>query len=496
MRTDSTGRCVLACAFLAAAWAGPAPAVAHDVDTAPSVVIDTDMGLDDAAMMAVALQCPRLRIVGCVAGEGVLDAESSAIALGRMLHEFNRGDIALYRAASAGTHAAPPFRAFATNAVMEATKADGQTEARPFVPAAYRDPSGGKTMVLAVGPLTNVAAALQDPEVAKGIDCVVIQGPPDPQVNWNVKFDPQAFARLRDSGVRFEFVAGGPAAAKPQAWREAGRPFGGQTSIGEAFLLRLLPDSALRAHYTDGIFSQFTDELVLLYAIDPHAFASAQAGPGEPACVRPQDHERIVASFISAISEGRQIKDRVVFKAGPIPDDILMPDVRIRKAGIIAKNGESEWFAQLLMNELHEHLGSYSILGVKMGLRAAELLNAPQHGMEVVSHAAPKPPVSCINDGVIVVTGSTPGRALFRHEPGEPGSTTFTFACNGRTVRMKVKDEYRGKIQSHIQGLLKQHTLEDDGYWLGVRKMSIDIWENWHRRDLFDVEWVRPAPKP
>lgn len=475
---------------------GAAPAVAHDVDIAPSVVIDTDMGLDDAAMMAAALQCPQLRILACVASEGVLDASASAQALGRMLHEFNRGDIALYQAAAAGAHAAPPFRTFATGAVMEATTPGGQAEARPFAPAAYRDPRGGKTMVLAVGPLTNVAAALQDPEVVKEIDCVLIQGPPDPQTNWNVKVDPQAFARLRDSGVRLEFVAGGPAAAKPQSWREAGRPFGGRTSIGEAFLLRLLPDAALRAHYTDGIFSEFTDELVLLYAVDPHVFVAVEPKPGELACARPQDQERIVELYTSLISEGRQVKDRVVFKAGPIPDDILMPDVRIRKAGIIAKNGESEWFAQLLMNELHEHLGSYSILGVKMGLRAAELLNAPQHGMEVVSHSAPKPPVSCINDGVIVVTGSTPGRALFRHEPGEPGSTAFTFACNGRTVRMKVKDEYRGKIQSHIQGLLKQYTLEDDGYWLGVRKMSLEIWENWHRRDLFDVEWVQPAPKP
>ncbi len=48
-----------------------------------------------------------------------------------------------------------------------------------------------------------------------------------------------------------------------------------------------------------------------------------------------------------------------------------------------------------------------------MGLRAAELLNAPPHAMTIVSSAPPTQPVSCLNDGLLVATGSTPGRGLF-----------------------------------------------------------------------------------
>ena len=103
--------------------------------------------------------------------------------------------------------------------------------------------------------------------------------------------------------------------------------------------------------------------------------------------MEPEDGSAVAAAITDALSRGRQRKDRVVFIDGPLPARVLAA----RRAGpagaILANNGPDEWFAQLLLNELHEHLGAYSIIGVKMGLRAAELLNAPQHSMTIISAA-------------------------------------------------------------------------------------------------------------
>jgi len=470
------------------------PVAAHDVEDAPVVVIDSDMGIDDAVTLALALQCPHIRVAAVVACEGAAGREAGARMLGRMLDEFNRADVPLYAAApDAANRPAPPFRRFAEQTIAGALRGTARPPL-PFTGKAYIDPRGDGTIVLALGPLTNIAAALKDGAVRKGIARIMIQGPPEASGNWNLAYDPEAFAAVRESGVPLQFVESGPTAAKPEDWRQGKGPRGQGTSIGEGFVGCLFRDAAFREHYTQGTFASFTDELLLIACVDRNLFETVATAPGRVASLRPRDRDGVAAVFLRVLSEGRQAKNRVVFTRGSLPDAILQPDVRLRKAGILARNGETEWFAQLLMNELHEHLGSYSILGVKMGIRAAELLNAPPHGMRVVSYSAAEPPVSCLNDGIIVATGSTPGRALFRHEPGPAASTRVSFRYNGREVVLSVKDEYRRKVQAGIDELRKTHTLEDAEYWEGVRKASLDIWENWHRRDLFDVEQRSPAP--
>jgi inosine-uridine nucleoside N-ribohydrolase/formylmethanofuran dehydrogenase subunit E len=469
-------------------------AVAHDIDNSPVVVIDSDMGIDDAVTLALALQCPQIRLAGLVATEGVAGSDVSAHMLGQMLDEFNRADVSLYLSAPrTASRPVPQFRGFAEAVISKALRG-ALRPALSFTPRAYADPRGDKVTVLALGPLTNLAVALNDESVRKGIERVMIQGAPESSKNWNLQYDPDAFAAVLKSGVPLQFVENGTGAAKPAAWRTGDGPAGQKTSIGEELIGRLLSEPNVRNHYTQGVFAQLTDELLVMACIDHDLFDTTNLPSGNVTCLRPKNPEAILKLFMQVMSEGRQAKNRVVFAPGSLPNNILRADVRKRKAGIVAKNGETEWFAQLMMNELHDHLGSYSIMGVKMGLRAAELLNAPQHGMHVVSYSAAQPPVSCLNDGIIVGTGSTPGRALFRHEPGPAGSTRVTFTYNGRQVTLAVKDEYRKKVQARIDDLLKVHTLEDAEYWESVREASLEIWEHWHRRDLFDVIERSPTP--
>lgn len=460
-----------------------APTLAHDAPQHGPVVIDTDMGLDDAVALALALQHPRLDIAAIVACEGVASGERAAEHLERMLCTFNRQDVPLYAAAAAGPNPAPPFRSFAEQAVGQALPVMVEPFRRPFSPEAYLV-EGEQTTVLALGPLSNLAAALQSrPEIRDRIARIVFVGSPDPAKSWNLSFDPQSLATIQKVGVLVEFITpGDQAGRKPEAWSDGEFEIGLGASLGEQFFNELLSMPRVRQHYTRQ-FAHFHDELAVLYLDDPSLFWKL-GGDG----VRvPKSRGSVSKRLARLLGEGRQTKSRVVFVDGTLPDEILRADVLRRKEGIVAKNGETEWFAQLLLNELHQHLGVYSVLGVKMGLHAAELLNAPQHGMKIISHVAARPPMSCTNDGLIIATGCTPGRLLFAHAPADSGHIEATFEYNNRRIRLRLKSSYHDRIQARVRALLAEHTLEDPEYWSGVRAFGLDVWENWRRGDLFEA---------
>jgi len=458
-------------------------AVAHEDQHLTTIVIDTDMGLDDTVTLAMALQAPRSEIVGIVASEGVSSGLKCVDHLERMLSLFNRQEIPLYKSAHVETtKSAPPFRSFAENAIAHALPEKTSSFHRAFVPDAYVS-NANKTIVLVLGPLTNLATALKTkPEIKEGIDEVLVAGPSKAARNWNVQWDPAALAAVQASGLTLEFVVGGAAGRKPESWQNKPLTIGQGTSIGERFMKRLLADHDVHKHYMNQ-FTCFYDELVFLYYLDPALFQESS----DRNVFAPRARQGVIDLFTQLMSNGRQHRMRTVFAEEALPDAIFQKDVSERKARIIANNGKEEWFAQLLMNELHEHLGAYSVIGAKMGLYAAELLNAPRHGMNIVSRAAAHPPVSCLNDGVIVSTGSTPGRCLFVHQPGPPGSTQVVFTFNERYLRLALKQEYQTQISTTIKTLLQNHTLADDEYWDGVRRLGLDIWEKWHRRELFEV---------
>jgi hypothetical protein len=454
----------------------------HEPGAHPDLVIDTDAGLDDAVALVLALQSPDVDVVAIVACEGASGGDRAVVHLERLLDRFNRSDVALFAPAPARPSASiPTFRSFAEDSVGAALPDATKPNHRPFSPEAYG--SAHDPVVVVLGPLTNLAAALHaSPALTPKITKVILPGSPDPQKNWNLSYDPEAWATVKASGVCVEFVVPTTELRKPPAWRQNGLTIGQGTSIGEGVIRRLLSSARVREHYVSQ-WPGFSDELAMLYCDHPDKFDA----PGCGRALAPRDAPAVLELFTRLVSDGRQYPERVVLAESFPSPEMLQRDVRERAAAILAKNGQTEWFVQLMTNELHDHLGVYSVLGAKMGLRAAELLNAPPHAMQVTSRSAGEPPVSCLNDGVIVATGSTPGRALFRHVPGAAGSTRVDFRYNGRDLTLSIKPEYCERIAAEIGRLRTQYGLERPEYWDGVRRFALDVWENWHRRDLFDV---------
>ena len=476
-----------AVAVLAAVATG---AAAHDIHVGGPVVIDTDLGLDDAVALAVALQAPDLEIEAVVATEGVASARKAALFAQQLLATFNRSDIALYAAATTPAGAeAPVFRAFAEEALAGALPEMLRGQQQPFSPDAYRS-ARGPVCVVALGPLTNLAAALQqDPSVAKAIGAVVIPETGAAGEPFNRRYDREAWDIVQRAQLPVVFVQPGGHGTKSEAWRTGQVPGGMNTSIGETFVERLLSGAEVGEHYAQQR-RLFGDELAVLYLVAPKLFAIGDHGH----VAMPSDEAAINQAWAAALVAGRQIRPRTVFAVDRLPREVFRADLQSVRERVIADHGEAEWRSQWLLHELHGHVGVYSVVGVKMGLRAAELLNAPLHEMRVASHAPAGPPVSCFNDGLIVATGSTPGRGLFTHMPLPGGGVRANFMYNGRNVALRLKPEYQQQIARELGALRAKHSLESPAYWSGVRALSLRLCAEWHRRDLFQVADAGETP--
>ena len=174
--------------------------------SAQLAIIDTDIGddIDDAFALALALRSPELRIVGVTTAYG--DTELRARLVDRYLAAVGRGDIPV----AAGV-ATPHTNVFTQAAYAEQAPEHKHKDGVVFLLDQIRAHPGGITLI-AIGPETNLAAAIQrDAATFRKVKRVVLMGgsvyrgygdehrPAEPE--WNIDRDPAAAKALFTSGV-------------------------------------------------------------------------------------------------------------------------------------------------------------------------------------------------------------------------------------------------------------------------------------------------------
>lgn len=181
----------------------------------------------------------------------------------------------------------------------------------------------------------------------------------------------------------------------------------------------------------------------------------------------------------------------VVLDTFPVDPSFFKPDVRPLVEAIIARHGPGEWHACVLTNELHRHLGTYSIIGAKMGIRARELLGAPLDGVRVVSFAGQQPPLSCMNDGLQVATGASLGRGTIKISSSkfEPAAV---FTYKNQMLTLRVKAEIIQRIRADIEAALKKYGGTSPGYFAHFRRLSLQYWRDLDRKEIFTTRRVAP----
>jgi pyrimidine-specific ribonucleoside hydrolase len=123
-----------------------------------------------------------------------------------------------------------------------------------------------------------------------------------------------------------------------------------------------------------------------------------------------------------------------------------------------------------------------------MGIRAREYFSTGVDEMTVTTHAGSIPPLSCMNDGVQVSTGATPGHGLLTVDTVAPFFPAADFTHKGTTIRIALKKELADRVSAELKEINFIYGLDSDIYWELVRKNSIKYWLQFDRHEIFDIE--------
>ncbi len=178
------------------------------------IIFDTDPGVDDAQAIAIALRHPELDLLGLTTTYGNVDVET-ATHNALLLSELAGKDIPVAQGAAAPmvkTRHPPPAHIHGANGLGDivlppvAGKADPRSAAQFIVDTLSARP--GEVTLVAVGPVGNLAAALQlDPTITEKVKRVVIMGGSireggnvTPVAEANMFNDPDAASRVLTAG--------------------------------------------------------------------------------------------------------------------------------------------------------------------------------------------------------------------------------------------------------------------------------------------------------
>ena len=86
----------------------------------------------------------------------------------------------------------------------------------------------------------------------------------------------------------------------------------------------------------------------------------------------------------------------------------------------------------------HGHIGPFLAIGLKMGLIANETLGHEPMKVEAAVMVEPRPPRSCVVDGIQYSTGCTMGKRNIKIEPeSEAVRVRFTKGASGLTITLR-----------------------------------------------------------
>ena len=487
--------------LLLAVMLRPVPVPAHDVYL--PVIIDTDAAADDLRAIAMLLNTGSVDVRLIVASDGVLTADTARQSVQRLLNCLGYNRIPVATGVTLPLEA-PVFRTL--NESLNWSDCGTQTEtkendgglpaSRAIVSALSAVPD--EALYVCLGPMTNLAAAVKtDPAVIPKIHRVVYMGgtPGSAAAGWNTQRDPAAAETVFRSGIPV-YALGLPDDRLPALADVFSGLCAAESKTADLLeTLHNTPD--VRERIADRHMKVW-DEMTVIYINQMPAFEFAPCD-GYPGCFQLTefDDDTVRQTYIRLLENPADFhldsRRSVVLNSFPEDPDMMRPDVAPVVDDIIARHGREEWKACLLTNELHRHLGIYSLVGAKMGIRAREVLEAPFDTLEVVSLAGLKPPLSCLNDGLQVSTGASLGRGTIRVRE-DKNLPVGEFRRGDMVLTLTLKPEYVRRIKTDISAAIDQFGGLGPEYFAHIRGLSIRYWREFDRRKLFEERLTCSRP--
>ncbi|HUK81461.1 MAG TPA: nucleoside hydrolase [Verrucomicrobiae bacterium] len=458
-----------------------APVRAHDEAT--PVIVDTDMALDDVRALALLLNTPDFDIRAIVTSDGASSPAAGTTNVLRILRFLGREQIPVGAGRSLSTNP-PPWReqseTLGWRAASLPAAAEPVAEAVAVVRAALTNAPGPVTY-LCLGPLTNLADALRvDRELRQRLRVVIWYGNDG---DWNGRRDPAAVRFVEQASVVVQAVAR-DAQVVPAFDEGLLAEIRAIPTPAARLIARVHEDERVQQLVRQGHL-RLWDETAALLLVRPSLGKMERLESGRWRLVA-WNSDGARAAYLELLRT-LPARDTVVMEHFPFAPVDLRADVRPFAPQIVSRYGREEWKAVLLTSELHRHLGTYSILGAKMGIRARELLGASLDDLSVESFAGLQPPLSCFNDGLQVATGASLGRGTIRVATNGAARCEAVFRHGQQQLRLRVKPDVADRLAEEIAALVRQYGGLTPGYFDSVRQQSLRHWQELDRSQIFET---------
>lgn len=448
------------------------------------VIIDTDGGIDDMRAITMLLASPDVRILGITTSGGALSAQNAYVKVKSLLNSLYHEGIPV------GTDTDGRYRMkempFALQTVWGNEDGIDPINAPDNLSIISGLISAEKTKIsfVCLGSMTTALRALRNiSDFSRQVKEIVWSADESGYLNgFNFKIDKDASEAMLKQEIPFRIVRSMSAQQGDLYTDELISALGKVKTPYAARISSFFNNEVSKSHR----FSYFgTDEMVAVFLHYPSLFVNKANGIISEST--PADPEGIRESTIR-ILKGETVQRNQVIKDLPQNPGFYYDDINPSVNEIISRYGIDEWTSGVLANELHRHLGTFAIIGVKMGIRAREYFNTGVDEFTAVSYAGSTPPLSCMNDGLQVSTGATPGHGLLTVRNDTILSPSVEFTYLNRKIRLTLKPEIANKITSELKEINFIYGLDSNIYWELVRKNTIKYWRDLDRHEIFEIE--------
>jgi len=452
------------------------------------IIIDTDGATDDFRAIVQLLAIKEFNILGITTVDGAIAPQQCAEKVINLINYLGRANIPVGVGATLKTKA-PVWRdacnqfVWAPPAIIDYKSPDASKLIIDIL-----NNSKGQVEIIALGNLTNIANALkQSPAISAKIKRIVWYNekllPPS---GTNYERDKETADYVLNTKIHIEAIANDDDNFKLdnsfiEQFTKSKTIFA--KTISEKFSIDNLP-AILKIHPLI-----FWDDIIPVYLLYPELF-DMMVDMQKPyhtftkSFNRDEVKKRMLQIYCQTYSSEKNIN----FEKFPIEPSNYQYDLAPFVDSIVKRYGVEEFKFCALTNEIHGHLGVYSIVGAKMGLKAREILDAEIDRMTVLTYAGRKQPLSCMNDGLQVSTGATLGLDMIKIAPDSLYFPKAEFTYKGKTITIQLKEKYQNMVDKDFGEAIMKYGLLTSGYWKAVRIQAIKYWLEWDRNEIFDIK--------
>ncbi|MBN2615150.1 MAG: nucleoside hydrolase [Bacteroidales bacterium] len=458
-----------------------------------SVVIDTDGAIDDLRAISLLLSLPNITINAFMVSDGSLSPDEGVQKVRELLQAYGRESIPVY-CGPVIKRINPAWRTFNRQIKWgrNAEKLPENVSLQQIINIIKKSPE--KISLICLGPLTNEASLLQAEASIKNKieDIIWYNTSSEPLKGFNYLCDTNAALRVLRSGIKTTLVTENrdDLSVFDIPLFDLCRRTNTQTAqiIYEAHNQPRALEKLNQNHFV------FWDELVAINLINPELFSVRLLKDYQHVSVATPLSSKAMRSVFSDIVSTKYLPgEHIAFYGFPLEKKAYTYDVRMIMDSALVRYGKEEWKACVMTDEFHGHLGIFSIVGAKMGMRARDYFGIGTDLMTVVSDAGSTPPYSCMNDGIQVSTGATVGQGTISLSSENKTRPSAIFSYKGKSVRITLKPEYQQQVSKTIKKALTDYGLADENYWILVRQAALKFWLNWNRNKIFDLEVLNPS---